>query len=371
MNDENVMQEFQVKREGDRVTLAVEVPQEAVRQKEDELLRAIAREVLVPGFRPGKAPKHLVLARYGEQEFEDELKKALIREWLNGALAKAGLEPATAPEVSGVEFRRGEHLSFQASFEVLPEVEIPDQLAIPLAAPPVAEVGEEEVQETLADLRRQAAVLEPKGGPAEAGDVVRIGQGERMWEVEIDPDRPIGKQLVGVKAGDRVELQDEQGHTGEFEVMTVYKLILPDEEETATHFGEESWDALVARVREELLKRKEDERRHSFRLAALDALADHLKLEPPAGLLAEATEEEMKALRVKPELRGEVEQAIRRRLRREILARELAKQKGLLPTEEEVKARAQQAMMEPERAWGRLVFERASDWIIERARRGK
>ena len=70
---------FEVKREGDRVTLAVEVPQETVRKKEQELLRALAREVFIPGFRPGKAPKHLVLARYGEQEFEDELKEALIR----------------------------------------------------------------------------------------------------------------------------------------------------------------------------------------------------------------------------------------------------------------------------------------------------
>ena len=368
MNDENGTQ-FEVKREGDRVTLAVEVPQEAVRKKEEELLRAIAREVFIPGFRPGRAPKHLVLARYGEQEFEDELKEALIREWLDGALAKAALEPVTAPEVSEVKFRRGEYLSFQASFEVLPEVDIPDELTISLAEPPAAEVSEEELQEVLADLRRQAAVLEPKGGPAEAGDVVRIGRGERMWEVELDPERPIGKQLLGAQAGGRVELSDEQGRRGEFEVTAVYKLILPDEGETATHFGEESWEALVEKVRGQLLKRKEEERKHAQRLAALDALADQLKLEPPPGLLAQTTEEEMQALKIKPELRGEVEQAVRRRLRREILARRIAEQKELLPSEEEVKARAQEAGVEPECMWVRLVLERAADWIIERARR--
>lgn len=368
MNQESA-QRFEVKREGDRVTLAVRVPKQELLKKEEELLRLIRREVFIPGFRPGKAPKHLVLARYGEEEFEEELREALIREWLGSALSRAGLEPATTPQVSEVEFRRGEYLSFQASFEVLPQVEVPDELAIPLREPPPAEVGEEELKEVLADLRRQAAVLEPKGGPAEAGDVVRIGQGERMWEVEIDPERPIGRQLLGAKAGEWVELSDEQGRKGGFEVIAVYRLILPDEEETAAHFGEESWEGLVARVREELLKRKEGERRHSFRLAALDALADQLKLEPPPGLLAQATEGEMQALKIKPELRGEVEQAIRRRLRREILARRLAEQKGLLPSEEEVKARAQEAGVEPDRMWGRLVFERASDWIIERARR--
>ena len=109
----------------------------------------------------------------------------------------------------------------------------------------------------------------------------------------------------------------------------------------------------------------------ALRLAALDALADHLKLEPPPKLLEEATQEEMKALRLKPELRGEVEQTVRRRLRREILAQRVAEQKGLLPSEDELKEEAEKLGVEPDQMWGRLVFSRAADWIIEHARRGK
>jgi len=150
----------------------------------------------------------------------------------------------------------------------------------------------------------------------------------------------------------------------------VYRLQIPDEEEAAASLGEESWEALVEKVRAQLLAQKEAERRHNFRLAALDALADRLKLEPPPGLLAQATDEEMETLRIKPELRGEVEGAVRRRLRREILAQRIAEQKGLLPSEEELKEEAEKAGVEPDRMWGRLIFRRAADWIIDKAKGG-
>ena len=370
MPQENELQGFEVKREGDVVTVSVTVPREAVRRMEERLLQEIAREVFIPGFRPGKAPRHLVLARYGEREFEEELRDLLIREWLGKTLDRASLKPVTTPQVDSVEFRRGECLSFKATFEVLPDLVIPDELDLSLEEPPPAEVTDEELERVLEDVRRQAAVLEPKEGPAEAGDVVRIARGERMWEAEIDPQRPIGKQLVGVEAGTSVVLKDEEGHAEEFQVVGVYRLQIPDEEEAAASLGEESWEALVEKVRAQLLAQKEAERRHNFRLAALDALADRLKLEPPPGLLAQATDEEMETLRIKPELRGEVEGAVRRRLRREILAQRIAEQKGLLPSEEELKEEAEKAGVEPDRMWGRLIFRRAADWIIDKAKGG-
>ena len=370
MNEKNGVQGFEVKREGDTVTLTVTVPREEIRRKEEQLLRQIAREVFIPGFRPGKAPRHLVLARYGEREFEEELQELLIREWLGKTLDRASLDPVTTPQVEGVEFQKGERLSFTATFEVLPDPVIPEELELSLEEPPPAEVSEEELKQVLEDVRRQAAVLEPKQGPAAAGDVVRIARGERMWEAEIDPDRPIGKQLVGVKAGTQVVLKDEEGHAEEFQVVGVYRLQIPDEEEAAASLGEDSWEALVTKVRAQLLAQKEAERQHAFRLAALDALADQLKLEPPPGLLAHATEEEMQALRIKPELRGEVEAAVRRRLRRQILAQRIAEQKGLLPTEEELVEEAEKVGVEPERLWGRLIVRRAADWIIDKVKGG-
>ncbi len=371
MTNEKFPVSFEVKREGDRITLVVTVPREEIDRKERALLREIAREVFVPGFRPGMAPRHLVLARYGEREFEEELKESLIREWLGRTLDRAALDPATAPHLEEVEFERGKRLYFQVSFEVLPEVEIPDELPISLEEPPPAEVTEEELEEALQDLKRRAGVLEPKDEPAQAGDIVRIAHGDQLWEAEIDPERPIGKQLLGAEPGAKIVLKDEEGHSEEFEVVGVYRLNVPGEEEAAAYYEEDSWEALKDKVKQGLLERKEAERLAAWRLSALDALADHLKLEPPPGLLAEITEEEMRELRVKPELRGEVEQAVRRRLRREILARRIAEQKGFLPTDDEVRKLAEESGAREGSVRARLILDRAADWIIEHARRGK
>ena len=371
MTNENFPASFEVNREGDKITLVVAVPQQVIKQREEQLLREIAREVFIPGFRPGMAPRHLVLARYGEREFEEELKDTLIREWLGKTLDRAGLDPATAPHLDEVSFEKDERLHFQVSFEVLPEIEIPDELPISIPEPPPAEVSEEELSEALEDLKRRAGVLEPKEAPAEAGDIVRIAHGDQLWEAEIDPARPIGKQLLGTKSGAKIVLKDEEGHAEEFEVVGVYRLVIPADEEVAAYYGEESWEAVKEKVREQLLERKEAERLANLRLAALDALADHLNLEPPPGLTAEIVEEEMRELKVKPELRGEVEGAVRRRLRREILARRIAEQKGLLPSAEEVAALAEETKAHESSIRARRMLDRAADWIREHARRDK
>ncbi|MCR4391821.1 MAG: hypothetical protein NUV94_03350 [Candidatus Acetothermia bacterium] len=362
---------MQLERNGHEITLSIDVPKEAVQTKEQELLRALAREVKVPGFRPGKAPTDLLLRHYGEDTFRAELKEALIREWLARTLEAMALHPVTTPRVETVAFTRGGHLAFRAKFEVLPEVVVPDELPIEVAEPPPAEVNEEELAAVLADLRREAAVLEPKTGPAEEGDVVHIRRGDRVWEGEASAARPIGKQLLGATPGARVILTDEGGQSEEFEVTAVYRVLLPSPEEAASHYGFASWDAFREEVRAELLRQAEARRRHEQRVNALDALADAVNVDVPPGLLQEVLAEEIGRLRGNAALRPEVEAAVRRRLRREILARRLAEQKGLLPSEEEVKTRAREGGEEEAAVRGRLLFERAADWIIERARRSR
>ncbi|MGC9530338.1 MAG: trigger factor [Candidatus Bipolaricaulaceae bacterium] len=360
---------FEVQREGDKVTVKVEVPPEAVRQEEKALLGALAHRLHVPGFRPGKAPAHLVLSRYGEQSFLADLKESLVREWLAKALAEADLRPATTPEVHTEEFHRGGRLAFRAEFEVLPQVEVPDELPLQLPEPPPAEVDEEELESVLEELRKRAGVLQPKDGPVEAGDVVRIRRGEQVWEVEVDPQRPLASQLMGAASGQPVTLQDEDDHTDVFEVAEIYRLIVPDEQETAGHYGDPSWEAMRERVRATMLKRAEAERLTALRIAALDTLADHLDLQPPAGLVAEITGEEMQRLGLKPAARSELEAAVRRRLRRDIIAQRVAEQQGLLPTDEELESVAAGSEENKDRLRSRLVFQRAADWILEHARR--
>lgn len=362
---ENVL----VQREGTLVRLEVAVPREAIRAREEQLLRALGQELRIPGFRPSKAPKHLVLRRYGEEAFWKEVRGNLVEEWLNQAIRELDLHPVTTPKVETLEFVPGESLRFRAEFEVLPEFTIPEGLSIVVEEPPPAEVKEEDVAAVLADLKREASTLIPKDGPAGEGDVVHLKRGDHIWEGLASEQRPIGRQLLGAKPGTKVILTDEEGRAEEFEVVGVYTLKPPSEEETARHYGKTSWEELKEEVRRELLARAEAQRRDELRRRGLDALAEALNIPVPPGLLATTVEEEMARLPKKEGVRAEVERIVTRRLRREILVHRLSKEKGLAPSAGEVRRLAQEEGENEEAIHARLSVECVADWVLENLRR--
>lgn len=98
---------FQVQRDGGEVTLQVEVPREAIEAKGRDLLELARARLSIPGFRSGRAPDHLVLRYYGEEEFARDLKEELVEEWLGRALEELGLRPVTTPRVETTAYERG------------------------------------------------------------------------------------------------------------------------------------------------------------------------------------------------------------------------------------------------------------------------
>lgn len=361
--------EVRIERTGGEVTLSIDVPAEEIRKKEQDFLARAQAQLKVPGFRRGRAPHHLVLRHYGEDEFVQDVKDDLVREWVGRALRELDLHPLTTPTVETTAFVPGERLAFQVKFAVFPDVTVPDQLSLELAEPEPAVVTDEDLTAALADLRREAAVLEPKEGPAEEGDVVRLQRGDHDWEGEATAARPIGKQLLGVRAGERITLTDADGGSQGFVVTGVYRLLLPSPDETAAHYGHPSWEALTEAVRTELAKAAEARRLRAWRLAALDALAESLQVEVPPTLLAEAVASEMKELRLSSGQRSQLEEALRRKLRREIVAQAVAAAKGLRPDENEVRQRAAEQGRDEETVRAVLTVEQAADWVITNARR--
>ncbi len=363
--------EIEIERVGGEVTLSINVLEEAIRKKEQDLLSAARAKVKVPGFRQGMAPHDLVLRQYGEDEFVQDVKDDLIREWVSRALRELNLQPLTAPTVETTAFVRGKKLAFRVRFAVLPEVTVPEEISLVIPEPEPAQVTDDDVAAAQAELRREAAVLEPKEGPAAEGDVVRLQRGKLDWEGEATAARPIGKQLLGVGVGERITLTDPEGKSEGFTVTGVYRLLLPSPEETAGHYGHPSWEAFTAAAKTGLLQAAEGRRLRAWRLAALDALADRLQVEVPPTLLSEAVAEEMKELRLPESERPKLEEALRRKLRREIVAHAVAETKGLYPTEDEARTRAEELGRDEEAARAGLIVERAADWIIANARRNE
>lgn len=357
---------IEVKREDNEVTVMVELPPSELARAEDEAYRKVVRELNVPGFRPGRVPKAVLLSRYGPDLFDDDVKEILVDRWLPKAMEEHDLKPLSSPKVEILSFQRGKELRFKATFAIWPEVEIPDELDLEIPEAPAAEVEEEELADTLEELKRRAAILEPKDGPAEAGDIVRFRHREDLYEVEVGTEKEgLSHKLLGKKPGDVVVLEDEKGRKLSVEVTQVYKVTIPSEDEVAAHYGEETWEGLRERAKSEIRRRKEEERRARMRLAALDALAEKLGIEVPPSLLEEEVEIELARHGGKAELRPEVEETVRRRMRRWIVSRLVAAQKGLYPSEEEVRNVARSLEVEEDLVRSRWIFERAADWILE------
>ena len=106
-----------------KVQMSVEVEAAAVETRYLEVLRDFQRQARLPGFREGKAPADLVEKRYADQARE-ELLKSLIPEVYHQSVRTQKVAPVSLPKISGIQYARGQKLSFSAEFEEAPAVSI-------------------------------------------------------------------------------------------------------------------------------------------------------------------------------------------------------------------------------------------------------
>jgi trigger factor len=102
-----------------------ELESKAVDEAFDKMAKDFVREAQLPGFRPGKAPKDMVLKKY-EKEIWDEVKKKLIGDTFRQGVKDQKLEVVGVPDLEEIQFARGQNLQFAATVETAPEFELPE-----------------------------------------------------------------------------------------------------------------------------------------------------------------------------------------------------------------------------------------------------
>jgi trigger factor len=133
--------------------IEVSVPANRVRQQVDARLLKVSRTVRIKGFRPGKAPIHVVRKHYG-REVREEVVTDLIRETFAEALRQEKLQPAGGPRIEPQKTGEPDDLRYTATFEVYPQVELKDVSEIRLTRP-VASVADGDVDTMIESLRHQ------------------------------------------------------------------------------------------------------------------------------------------------------------------------------------------------------------------------
>jgi trigger factor len=133
--------------------LQVSVPANRVKQQVDARLLKVSRTVRIKGFRPGKAPIHVVRKHYGPQ-VRDEVVSDLIRETFAEALRQEKLQPAGGPRIEPLKSGEPDDLRYTATFEIYPQFELANLANLKLTRP-TAVVTDGDLEAMIESLRKQ------------------------------------------------------------------------------------------------------------------------------------------------------------------------------------------------------------------------
>ncbi len=290
--------------EGNKVRLSVEIEEEEFEKALDATYRKLAREVRVPGFRPGKAPRRILEARIGPGAIRVEALQDVLPEFYARALKDSDIDPIAAPEIDITGGREEGPVSFDALVEVRPSVSIAGYSGLRVTVPAL-EPTDEEVEAQVNRLRDQFGELEVVTRPARDGDHVTIDiKGYRhsetveglttddlLYEVGSQAVVPeLDEQLRGAKSGDIFKFNakvgdDELG----FQVLVkeVKEKILPDlTDDWAKEASEFSTlDELREDIRSRMSTIKKLQANIEVRDSTLKALADLVAEDVPEVLV--------------------------------------------------------------------------------------
>jgi trigger factor len=209
------------RRPNSQVELRIEAPATEVDAAVDHALRHLASRVRLPGFRPGKAPSHIVERAVGWPAVVREVIDEAVPSLYARALQQAGVEVVSDPERLDVgDLERGRPLTVTALVTVKPEVDLGDYTSLRVDEVHT-EIGDTDVDEAVEGVRRAHAELVDVDRPVQAGDVARAslvmkrgdevvgGEGEER-DIEVDRERllpGLADGILGLSAGEQHTLE--------------------------------------------------------------------------------------------------------------------------------------------------------------------
>ena len=159
--------------EDNKVRLKVAIPAADFEKAIDAAFRKLAREVKVPGFRPGKAPRKLLEAQFGPEVAREQALRDALPEYYAEAVVTEALDAIAPPEIDVTAGEESGDVEFDAVVELRPVVELGGYESLSVEIPPI-DVPDEAIDAQVDALRDRFAELEEKSGPLADGDYASI-----------------------------------------------------------------------------------------------------------------------------------------------------------------------------------------------------
>lgn len=400
-----------------RVRINVEVPFKELQPDFDRAYKELAKQVRLPGFRPGKAPAKLLEARVGRDAILDQVVNEALPSRYGQAVTESDVRPLGQPNIEVTKKEYGQELVFTAEVDVRPDIALPDLSALKITVDPI-QVSDEDVDAALQSLRARFGTLTGVDRPVATGDFVAIDlaatiDGEDLPEASTKGlSHEVGSgqlvdglddAIVGLSAGESTVFTTEMAtgpHAGKEAEVTVTvgsvkerELPEPDDEfaQLASEF--DTIDELRADLADQVRRVKRVQQAEEIRTAALEALLEQVDMPLPAAIvqaqvdstlhnalhgldhddakLAEALEKQGSSReQFDAETRSEAEKAIKTQLLLDALGDDLDIQVGQQDLTERLVVTSRQYGIEPQQLLGYLQQNNQLPAMFADVRRG-
>jgi trigger factor len=326
--------------------LKITIPRTEIDKHFQESLDNLRREAAVPGFRPGRAPRQLIVKRY-RKEVSDQVKATLLRSSLEQIDEDYKLDPITQPklDVEAIELPEDGPMNVEMDVEVRPQFEVPDYHGISVRRP-VMEIPDTEVDARVGRFLERHGQLVPKlEGGAELGDTLTADlaflrpDGRLISEVKevqfrLRPELRfqngtapnIGEALLGARPGETRDAEAKLGSavadpslrgqsiTMRVSLNDIKRIRLPEfNQELLRSINFESMEELREAVREALKRQFQAEQSQVVRRQILDALLRKTPFDLPTDLVSREEKNTVSRLVAQLKQEGMSEDQIRAR----------------------------------------------------------
>ncbi|WP_428341436.1 trigger factor [Mycobacterium sp.] len=292
-----------------RVRINVEVPFKELQPDFERAYKELAKQVRLPGFRPGKAPAKLLEARVGKEAILDQVVNEALPSRYGQAVTESDVRPLGQPEIAVTKKEYGEELVFTAEVDVRPDFTLPDLSALKITVEPI-KVSDDDVDTELQNLRARFGTLSGVERPVATGDFVSIDLSATIDDEDVPEAATQGLShevgsgrlidglddaLIGLSAGESKVFTTDLAagaHAGKQAEVTVTvgsvkerELPEPDDEfaQLASEF--DTIDELKASLSEQVSRVKRVQQAEEIRTAALDALLEGVDMPLPEAIV--------------------------------------------------------------------------------------
>jgi trigger factor len=353
-----------------QVKVIIELDAAEVDKKLRQTARTISRQFTVPGYRRGRAPFHAVIRVFGREAVQQQALEDFGQELYEKALEQIEYEAYEVGELDDVEW---DPFRMTVLLPIEPEVDLGDYRNIRIPFEP-EEIGEEQIEEFLAELQQEHSQWVPVERPAAIGDHVVLDLegkvGDELFMSNEEHEMLLEEEIVGISPGEgktfEVTVPEDdfdESVAGQVGTVTVHMHTVkeqdlpPLDDELAMMVGDyDSLDDLRAATRERLEAEALQKAETEYLDQALEAMIEAaVKIEFPTQAVDREADVALNQMernlatsgiqldtylgmigKTREMYKQELRPAAENRLKRRLVLRQVAEQEGLRIEEEEI-----------------------------------